>query len=445
VTKLFQSPDGNLKRMTYLFIKEVAESTDPSSVIIVVQSLVKDVVNDAVPLYKSNAIRVLSKIVDSGMLGQVERYYKQAIVDRDDGVAAAALASSLYLLDKPGCGDIIARWTTEVQTVLANTRSDSVQFLALAVLRSIKRSDRLAVSKVVQTLIRTGMRSALGICLLIRYTTQLLLAPDVSTEIQTSALNFLESCLRHKNEMVIFEAARALVAIPSTSPLAMGRDIGASITVLQMFLSSPKPTLRYAAVRTLSSLASSYPGPVSKCNEELEAVIGDANRTIGTLAITTLLRTASESTVDRLMKQISGFMSDVGSDELKVVVVKGIHELALRTPGKHRVVMTFLATALRDEGGYEFKKALLDGLLDIMEAVPDTKVRLPAPALAYPRMSSPPTHPPCRPTASSTCASSSRTASSRPSPRACCTCWARRAPPCPPHSPPPSSASSTTA
>lgn len=35
--------------------------------------------------------------------------------------------------------------------------------------------------------------------------------------------------------------------------------------------------------------------------------------------------------------------------------------------------MSFLASALRDEGGYEFKKALLDALLDIQEAIPESK------------------------------------------------------------------------
>ena len=29
--------------------------------------------------------------------------------------------------------------------------------------------------------------------------------------------------------------------------------------------------------------------------------------------------------------------------------------------------MAFLANALREEGGFEFKKSILDGLLDIME------------------------------------------------------------------------------
>ena len=81
VTKLFQSTDGNLRRMVYLFIKEVAATTDPSNVLIVTQSLVKDMFHE-LPLYRANAVRVLSRIVDDKMLGQVERYYKNVRLSR---------------------------------------------------------------------------------------------------------------------------------------------------------------------------------------------------------------------------------------------------------------------------------------------------------------------------------------------------------------------------
>ena len=54
---------GNLRRMVYLFLKEVAESTDAAEVIIVVQSLCKDM-NNNVDIYRSNAIRTLAKIID---------------------------------------------------------------------------------------------------------------------------------------------------------------------------------------------------------------------------------------------------------------------------------------------------------------------------------------------------------------------------------------------
>lgn len=60
-----------------------------------------------------------------------------------------------------------------------------------------------------------------------------------------------------------------------------------------------------------------HPSAVTACNLDLENLITDSNRSIATLAITTLLKTGSESSVDRLMKQISTFVSEI-SDEFKV-------------------------------------------------------------------------------------------------------------------------------
>jgi len=251
-----------------------------------------------------------------------------------------------------------------------------VSFHALALMRSLKRNDRLAVSKVVLTLAKTSIRSPLALCLLIRYAASLLLTQDATEASATQALEFLEGCLRHKSEMVMYEAARALVVLLPTSgggAVLSRRDINAPISVLHMFLSSPKPALRFAAVRTLNRMASSFPAAVAKCNEDLECLIPDANKAIGTMAITTLLKTGSEANVERLVKQISSFMLDVGSDELKVVVVTALHELALRLPSKYRPVQTLLSNALRDEGGFEFKKAVLDALLDMMEVIPESK------------------------------------------------------------------------
>ena len=62
--------------------------------------------------------------------------------------------------------------------------------------------------------------------------------------------SFIESCLRHKSEMVIYEAAHAIVNMKETTP----KDLAPAVSVLQLFLSSPKPTLRFAAVRTLNKV-----------------------------------------------------------------------------------------------------------------------------------------------------------------------------------------------
>ena len=62
--------------------------------------------------------------------------------------------------------------------------------------------------------------------------------------------SWLESCLRHKGEMVIMEAARAIVNMPEVTQ----RELQPAVTVLQLFLTSSKPTLRFAAVRTLNKV-----------------------------------------------------------------------------------------------------------------------------------------------------------------------------------------------
>ena len=76
--------------------------------------------------------------------------------------------------------------------------------------------------------------------------------------------------------------------------------------------------------------------------------------------------------VDRLMKQISSFMNDI-ADEFKIVVVSSIKELCLKYPNKHRVLIGFLSNFLREEGGYEFKKAIVSAVVYLMNTVPETK------------------------------------------------------------------------
>jgi len=62
---------------------------------------------------------------------------------------------------------------------------------------------------------------------------------------------FVESCLRHKSEMVIYEAAHAIVNMKQTT----AKELAPAVSVLQLFCGSSKPTLRFAAVRTLNKVS----------------------------------------------------------------------------------------------------------------------------------------------------------------------------------------------
>ncbi|KAI9906995.1 hypothetical protein PsorP6_004038 [Peronosclerospora sorghi] len=362
VTKLFQSKDANLRRMMYLFIKEVAEATAADEVIIVTQSLTKDMSSD-VDLYRANAIRVLCRIIDGSMLNAIERYIKQAIVDRNALVASSALISGIHLIKSNP--EIVRRWVNEVQEAV-NSTHDMVQYHAVSLLYQIRQHDKLAVSKLITQLQKTNLRSSLATCLLIRYTAALL--REYTNDQDTKPLrNFLLQMLRQKNEMIIYEAAKAICALPVDE-----HDLIQAIVVLQMFLGSSKATVRFAAVRTLSQVALTQPMLVTRCNDDMEALITDSNRSIATLAITTLLKTGAESSVDRLMKQISSFMGDI-ADEFKIVVVEAIKNLCLKYPQKHRVLLNFLANFLREEGGYEFKKTITDAILFLIERIQECK------------------------------------------------------------------------
>jgi coatomer protein complex subunit gamma len=64
-------------------------------------------------------------------------------------------------------------------------------------------------------------------------------------------------------------------------------------------------------VRAINQIALKNPLSVTNCNLDMENLISDQNRSIATLAITTLLKTGNESSIERLMKQISVFVSDI--------------------------------------------------------------------------------------------------------------------------------------
>jgi coatomer protein complex subunit gamma len=110
-------------------------------------------------------------------------------------------------------------------------------------------------------------------------------------------LELLEGWLRHKSDMVNYEAARAICEMknPPTGSLTK------AISTLQMFLGSSKPALKFAAIRTLAALAVVQPLSVASCNLDMENLINDANRSVATYAITTLLKVDSSFCSDGLL------------------------------------------------------------------------------------------------------------------------------------------------
>ncbi|WEW60558.1 coatomer subunit gamma [Emydomyces testavorans] len=383
ISKLFQNKDPSLRQMVYLILKELAHTAE--DVIMSTSIIMKDTTVGSDVLYRANAIRALCRIIDATTVQGIERLIKTAIVDKNTSVASAALVSSYHLL--PIAKDVVRRWQSETQEAAAGGRQSTsflgfssgshhapamsqtnymTQYHAVGLLYQMRAHDKMALVKMVQQYGAAGaVKSPAAIVLLVRLAAKL---AEEDQSLRRPMMQMLDGWLKHKHEMVNFEAARAICGMKDVTD----GEAAQAVHILQLYLSSPRTTSRFAAIRILHSFASFKPHVVNTCNQDIESLISNPNRSIATFAITTLLKTGNEASVDRLMSQISGFMADI-TDEFKITVVEAIRTLCLKFPNKQVGMLTFLSGILRDEGGYEFKKSVVESMFDLIKFVPGSK------------------------------------------------------------------------
>lgn len=315
----------------------------------------------------------------------IERLIKTAIVDKTPSVSSAALVSSYHLL--PIAKDVVRRWQSETQEAASSSKSSGgfslgfstrehtlqpigtnhmSQYHAIGLLYQMRSHDRMALVKMVQQYGAPGaVKSGPALMMLVRMAAKLV---EDDASLRKPMMQLLDGWLRDKNEMVNFEAAKAICNVPNVTEGEMTQ----AIHTLQRFLTSARAITKFSAIRILHTVASFKPQAVQSCNTDIETLISNSNRSIATFAITTLLKTGNESSVDRLIKQITGFMTDI-SDEFKITVVEAIRTLCLKFPNKQASMLTFLSGILRDEGGYEFKRAVVESMFDLIKFVPGSK------------------------------------------------------------------------
>ncbi|KAI5464269.1 adaptin N terminal region-domain-containing protein [Mariannaea sp. PMI_226] len=382
ISKLFQNKDASLRQMVHLVIKELANSAE--DIIMVTSTIMKDTGGSTDIIYRPNAIRALCRIIDATTVQSIERVMKTAIVDKNPSVSSAALVSSYHLL--PIAKDVVRRWQSETQEAAASNKSSGgfslgfstsssqmpmnnstmAQYHAVGLLYQMRMHDRMALVKMVQQFGAAGaLKNPAAIVMLVRLAAQL---AEEDPALRKPMMQLLDGWLRHKSEMVNFEAAKAICDMRDVTDA----EVTQAVHVLQLFLTSPRAVTKFAALRILHNFATFKPNAVNVCNPDIELLISNSNRSIATFAITTLLKTGNEASVDRLMKQISTFMSEI-TDEFKITIVEAIRTLCLKFPSKQAGMLTFLSGILRDEGGYEFKRAVVESMFDLIKFVPDSK------------------------------------------------------------------------
>lgn len=379
ITKLFQHKDPALRQMVYVAIKELAPTAN--DVIMVTSSIMKDIQSSSDAVYKPNAIRALIHIIDSSTVQSIERLIRTAIADKQPSVASAAIVSSYHLT--PIARDVVRKWANDAQEALQGSSGGSFfggnsspsgnfasstmyQYHAIGLLYELRSHDKMALMRMIQQLTsqNSPIKNPNALVMLLRLIAKIM---DEDKSLVSSLLPVIVSFLGASSDMVVVEAVK--IILNQRAPEADAESLHKTLTVVRKLLSFPRLSTQFAVIRILNRFALDFPAEASECNPELEPLISSNSRAVSTYAITTLLKTGDESSVDRLMSKISGFMNEI-SDEFKIIVVDAIRSLALKFPQKHSRMLSFLASGLRDEGGLEYKTAVVEALFDMIRSIP---------------------------------------------------------------------------
>lgn len=395
ISKLFQHKDASLRQLVYLGIKELAATSQ--DILMVTSSIMKDIQSGDL-VYKPNAIRTLAKVLDPTTVSASERLFRNCLVDKNPLVSSAALISSYNLL--PIGKDVVKRFTNEtLETIQSykqfpanqfqlhdyygssttNLPSNSYmyQYHALGLLYQLRNHDKMSLMKLITSLHEgSSLKNSLSIIQLIRYIHKVLVDDG---SLASHLYPVLASFLKHKSDMVELEACKTLVSLQQLIP-----DDGfmSVVITLQKLLSVPRTATRFAAVRLINKISMKHPEKILVVNLELEGLINDPNRSISTLAITTLLKTlgtgtvesTSSESVDRLISKMTSLMDEI-TEDFKIVIIDAIENLALKFPSKHKKLVAFLSDLLRDDGSLQLKSTIIEALFDLIKFLSDENAR----------------------------------------------------------------------
>ena len=358
--KLYQTQQPQIRKMLYYLLKEIKPKD--TEVFMITSSLSRDLSTSENPYFKASSLRVMARILDPSMLIQMERYIKVAIVDSNDTVSSAALYVSLKLCKTHA--EIVKKWVTEVQEKLSSKNS-TIHFHAMLLLYQMKKNDYLALSKFFDSMMNLNLKSPLAQTQLIRFIRVTLKAIRFEPTTMGNIEKFLVESLKRSQDMVVYEAAKTIC---EHSEYLQTYSLTSALSVLQLFLVSTKTSTKFAGIKALNTYAMKHAKHLTESLGDYEALLNDPNRSLATLAISTLLKLSTEANVDKLLSQITNFMNEV-SDEFKIELIESIKVLCLRMPHKQALLVKFVGGILKDEGGLLLKVKIVDTLQQIFETL----------------------------------------------------------------------------
>ena len=176
-------------------------------------------------------------------------------------------------------------------------------------------------------------------------------------------LKFIDGCLTKEEDSVQFEAAKTMCELFEVFGSSVNVETAFQVLV-SLTENAAKPVNKYAALKVINRIASRQPNLVNLCHGQLDTLITDMNRSVASLAISTLLKTCNEDSLQKLLKQISHYLPDLGLD-FKIETIQSTALLYHRLPSKADVLLKFLTDCLKEETNAQFRESVVDTIIEI--------------------------------------------------------------------------------
>ncbi|CCW62239.1 unnamed protein product [Phytomonas sp. EM1] len=361
-TRLFQSDNPTLRRLYYVLMKELGPLVERS--FIASNSIMLDIKNSSGSA-KSNALRTLYAVMDRDMYTTVDRTILECITSQSPVVVMAALVTGIHISNTNP--EMPRKWATQLTEVMKGRTK--TQYPCIALQHKLRKGDKLSVGRLVDQVRGGQIQSPLAICSVIRMCVEL-----VNEDFDNSfpdIYNFFKGIMQSSScDILVFEASKAICSIRNITSKALAPVV----MVLQLYLASPVSVLRFAAIRQLNAITVRYPEVVAPLNSEIETLMLDSNRIIATFAITSLLKTGTEETVEHLVEKLSpqDYMHELG-DEFAIVIVDAMRILNAKFPNKYMLFLSFLLKFLVSNGSKELKEKVLSSMIEVATVNPESK------------------------------------------------------------------------
>lgn len=308
----FTSKDNYLKSVIYAVLEKVSTKTGDG--IVALNSIIRDLDDKSIPIYlKNSGYRTLFTYLPKTMRNDFLKFIKIPLLDEKSRDNAVCIASE-YFKD------------LAIDTKVFE-RIDDYHLSFFNKLPINKYSSMIEIRRMLK-----------------------------SNEDPSAISKYLNS---NVDSITFIEAAKALTRIKQE---LAAPHIEKAVSTLRLYLKKD-PIDQLIAMKILNQLSINFPTKVARANKDIEDLVSNSSKTVGMLAILTLLKTGDSDTARQLATKLESLMH-IMSEPYKIMAIETIERLS---KDSNEEFVVFLKNALIGKGSIDFKRFILKKIETILK------------------------------------------------------------------------------